>query len=137
MQKLKGLMILVFVLVIAAGCASKSKVKPDEGAAGSGDAYVEESTEKSAEDTMRYVVDPKDTLWDISGDVYGDNFRWPLIYRTNRDSIVDPDFIDVDQQLKIKKDFSESQIRDAVEKAKETPPYEKRSEPRRTLPLQY
>lgn len=48
-----------------------------------------------------YVIQDKDTLWDIAGkkEVYGDPLKWPLIYNANRDVIDNPDLIYPDQQL--------------------------------------
>ena len=131
MKNVKVLLVFVVALFIVAGCASKSKVQPDSGAAGTGEAYVDSG------DTKRYVVNPKDTLWDISGKIYGDNFQWPLIFRANRDQIQDPDIIEIGQALFIRKDFTRNEILDAKQKAMDTPPYVPHTRPRKTLPLQY
>lgn len=42
-----------------------------------------------------YTVVRGDSLWTISakGDVYGDPYQWPLIYKANRDQIKDADLI--------------------------------------------
>lgn len=45
-----------------------------------------------AADTLEHVVEPGESLWSIAGqaDVYADPYLWPVIYRHNRDQIVDP-----------------------------------------------
>jgi hypothetical protein len=86
-----------------------------------------------------YVVQKGDSLWKIAGrsDVLGDPFRWPLLFKANRDQIQDPDFIEVRQDLSYKKTYSQAEIEDAVKKAQLTPPYEPRKRPRKVLPIQY
>jgi len=86
-----------------------------------------------------YVVKPGDSLWKISGEdsVLGDSFRWPLLYKENRDQIQDPDLIEPKQDLGYKKEYAESEIAGAVKKAKETPKYQPHSTPRESLPVKY
>ena len=121
---------LIFVFIAAvfvlSSCASKATVKDTPG-----------GQSKSSEGT--HIVRSGDTLWDIAGrdHIYGDPFRWPLLYKANRDQIDDPDLIEVDQDLDVKKNFSSGEISEAIEKAKNTPPYRAHKEPRRKLPLQY
>ncbi len=57
----------------------------------------------SAGDTIEHVVAPGDSLWSIAAeaDVYADPYLWPVIYRQNRDQIVDPAQIYPDQTLVI------------------------------------
>ncbi|MFP4466634.1 MAG: LysM peptidoglycan-binding domain-containing protein [Candidatus Goldiibacteriota bacterium] len=88
---------------------------------------------------LRYIVVRGDTLWDISSRdrMYGDPFQWPLIFRANRDNIDDPDIIEIGQELFIRKDFTRSEVRDARQKAMDTPAYVPHTRPRKTLPLQY
>jgi len=42
--------------------------------------------------TIEHVVERGETLWSIAAqaDVYDDPYLWPVIYRFNRDQIVDP-----------------------------------------------
>lgn len=89
--------------------------------------------------TSRYSVASGDSLWKISGKskIYGDAFRWPLLFKANRDIIEDPDLIYPRQKLSIKKNYSQTEINDAIEKAKETPPYEPHTLPRKKLPIKY
>lgn len=86
-----------------------------------------------------YIVQKGDSLWAISGQekIMGDYFRWPLLFKANRDQIIDPDLIEPDQDLTWKEFYSVPEIEDAVGKAKETPPYVPHSKPRKQLPLKY
>ncbi len=89
--------------------------------------------------TSNYSVKNGDSLWRISGknSVYGNAFKWPLVFKTNRASIEDPDLIYPRQALKISKNFTSDEEDDAVGKAKETPPFEPHAEPRKSLPIKY
>ena len=57
----------------------------------------------TAAETIVHVVEPGDSLWSIAAqdDVYADPYLWPVIYRHNRDQIVDPSQIYPDQTLVI------------------------------------
>ncbi len=87
----------------------------------------------------KYIVVRGDTLWDISGSNsgYHDNFLWPLIFKANRDQIVDPDLIYPKQEFCIKQDFSDLEIQKAHKDAVDTPVYVPHTKPRETLPLNY
>jgi hypothetical protein len=80
-----------------------------------------------------------DTLWDISGapSILGEKFRWPLLFKANRDQIIDPDLIEPAQDLTWKDNYNAQEVGDAVGKAKETPPYVPHNKPRKQLPLKY
>lgn len=97
------------------------------------------SGHKVAAGTSRYSVHKGDSLWRISGkdSVYGDSFKWPLLFKANRPNIDDPDLIYPRQALKVSKRFTQEEETDAVEKAKETPPFQPHSEPRKKLPIKY
>jgi hypothetical protein len=58
-------------------------------------------------------------LWKIAGekDVYGDSYRWPLIYDANKDQIKNPDRIYTKQALKIPLSPSDDEIQAARAKA--------------------
>lgn len=119
--------------VLAAGCAPKKQAaKPQPTPA---------PTAVSSADANKanYVVRKGDSLWKIAArpNVLGDPFRWPLLFRANRDQIVDPDFIEPRQDLVFKKSYTKAEIDDAVRKAQLTPPYEPRKQPRKVLPIQY
>jgi hypothetical protein len=87
----------------------------------------------------KYTVISGDSLWKISGKskIYGDSFKWPLLFKANKDIIEDPDLIYPKQKLTVKKNYTQAEIDDAVEKAKETPPYEPHTLPRKKLPIKY
>jgi hypothetical protein len=86
-----------------------------------------------------YIVQKGDSLWRISQQpaIQGDSFRWPLLFKANRDQIIDPDLIEPAQDLTWKDNYSLQEIEDAVGKAKETPPYAPHAKPRKQLPLKY
>jgi nucleoid-associated protein YgaU len=86
-----------------------------------------------------YIVQTGDSLWSIAGNraVQGDSFRWPLLFKANRDQIIDPDLIEPDQDLTWKNFYTTDEINDAEQKAGDTPPYSPHSQPRKMLPLKY
>ncbi len=133
MAKHKKLSLLVAAAAVAAlaGCTTnKQAVKPE----------ATPTPAASTENSMgSYVVHKGDCLWKIAGeqDVLGDPFRWPLLYKQNRDQIEDPDIIQPDEDLNYKKDYTESEIADAIKKAKETPKYVPHDRPRKNLPVKY
>lgn len=93
----------------------------------------------AAEVRSSYIVKKGDSLWSISGKdrVLGDSFAWPLLFKSNRDQISDPDLIDPKQDLRYKKAYSQGEITEAVEKAKDTPRYAPHTEPRSALQMKY
>jgi nucleoid-associated protein YgaU len=121
--------------VLAAGCTPK---KPLEKPEPTPTPMAAAPTPVPSKDS-RYVVKKGDSLWKISAKskVLGDPFRWPLIFKANRDQITDPDFIEPAQDLSYKKSYSKDDIADAVKKAQQTPPYEPHEQPRKVLPIQY
>ncbi len=128
-------------LLLVAGCAQNEQTKATPtpvalAPVATPTAVPAMPTEQAAKE---YVVKPGDNLWKISGDpqVLGDSFRWPLLFKANRDQIVDPDIIQPDQDLKYGSDYTQEQIDAAVEKAKETPPYHPHAAPRTRLPVNY
>ncbi|MFP4466972.1 MAG: LysM peptidoglycan-binding domain-containing protein, partial [Candidatus Goldiibacteriota bacterium] len=86
-----------------------------------------------------YSVKSGDSLWRISGrkKVYSNPFQWPLLFKANKAKIEDPDLIYPRQSFDVKHNYSSSEIRDAVKKAKETPPYVPHTLPRKKLPVKY
>ena len=142
MRFLKFIMVIFVIaaFVAATGCASRAKTKPTQQPSDDGEAMVEEYEPQPQETAgMKYVVQRGDTLWDISdmGRIYQDPFKWPLVYKANRDQIEDPDLIYPDQEFDIKKDWSREEVADAVQKAQDTPPYRPHTSPRKKLPLRY
>jgi len=67
-----------------------------------------------------YSVVSGDTLWGISarGDIYGNPYQWPLIYKANRSQIKDADLIFPGQNLVIQRDASAADIDAAVKHAR-------------------
>ncbi|PKL92653.1 MAG: hypothetical protein CVV21_02530 [Candidatus Goldiibacteriota bacterium HGW-Goldbacteria-1] len=141
--RLAVLAVIAFALVFTVGCAAKQTVKPDTTDAidTSASADVEEAATAvpTKVSVQKYVVKKGDTLWDISSmnKIYTDNFQWPLLFKANRDQIEDPDLIEVDQELIVKKDWSKSEVNDARQKAMDTPPFKPHTSARKTLPLRY
>jgi len=86
-----------------------------------------------------YIVKQGDSLWSIAGDatVQSDNFRWPLLFKANRDQIIDPDLIEPAQDLTWKDNYTTDEVSDAKTKAGDTPPYSPHNRPRKLLPLKY
>ena len=86
-----------------------------------------------------YVVQKGDTLWDISGreDNYKDSFVWPLIFKSNKGVIQDPDLIFPDQKLVIEKDPTKAELEKANKQAHETLKWHPHAKPRPTLPVNY
>ena len=86
-----------------------------------------------------YIVQPGDSLWRISSDivVFGNAFRWPLLFKANRDQIIDPDLIEPAQDLTWKLNYGYPAVEDAEKKAQDTPPYVPHERPRKQLPLKY
>jgi LysM repeat protein len=142
---MKGLKFLVLtaiacsLVMFSIGCAARQTVKQEAVATPETQAVVAEATAVPAVSMEKYVVKKGDTLWAISakGSIYKDNFEWPLLFKANRDAIEDPDLIQVNQELVVKKDFAKDEVTDAVQKAKDTPPYKPHTAPRKKLPLRY
>lgn len=103
--------------IICLGCAQKKDI-----------IKLNEQLNVGTNAVEQYVVVKGDTLWDIAGktNIYNDCFKWPLVYRANVEDISDPDIIEINQTLKISREFSDKDIAEAVVIAKETPPYQKK-----------
>jgi LysM repeat protein len=87
----------------------------------------------------KYVVKSGDTLWAISDQQgnYSDPFQWPLIFKTNRDEIQDPDLIKPGQVLLIQRGQSAEQTEHTRKLASDTPVFVTHEEPRANLPINY
>jgi hypothetical protein len=136
-QNVKLGMAVLFSAAALAGCTPKKEmVKPEATPAAATTSAAEPAAMASK---GSYVVKKGDSLWKISGkeDVMGDSFRWPLLFKANRDQIQDPDLIDPKLDLTYDKQYSEEQVSDAVKKAKETPKFRPHAAPRKVLPLKY
>jgi hypothetical protein len=135
-------------LLLAAGCAKRQQQGPtetptpaqlDASFEGTPTPVPPLATPEPTPKRNSYIVHKGDTLWGISGDarIMGDNFRWPLLFKANRDQIIDPDLIEPAQDLTWRENYTTTEIGDAAAKAKETPPYVPHSKPRKQLPLKY
>jgi len=127
---------LAIAAIGVAGCASQQPVQP---VATPTPVTASRETALPAAKQSSYVVKKGDSLWKIASDpgVLGDPFRWPLLFKANRDQIQDPDFIDASQDLNYKANYTADEIADAVKKAEATPKFEPRKQPRKVLPIQY
>ena len=98
-----------------------------------------EKNETAKAPMERYVVKKGDTLWAIShqAGIYSDSFAWPLIFKTDRDQIQDPDEINVGQVLMIQKGQTSEQVQHAITLASDTPVFVSHVEARSPLPLDY
>jgi hypothetical protein len=67
-----------------------------------------------------YTVSRGDSLWGISGrgDIYGNPYQWPLIYKANRSKIKDADLIYPGQQLDIERGASQADVDAAINHAR-------------------
>lgn len=67
-----------------------------------------------------YKVVRGDSLWDISAKpvIYNNPYQWPLIYKTNKHQIKDPDLIYPGQNLDIDRNASRAEIDAAVHHAR-------------------
>jgi hypothetical protein len=144
----KAPVLLLFCLTALCACSRRQQLAPSptptavgravDGGAGELDADAA-ALPTPGPGTGRYTVKPGDSLWEIAGSeaVMGDAFRWPLLYRQNRDEIVDPDLIEPAQRLKFRKNYSPDEIERAVKAAQDTPPYEPHNSVQRRPALEY
>ena len=125
------------------GCADKALVMPDAAPTAvttpsPAGAPVNKAASKGPQG-RQYVVRKGDTLWSIAAknSLLGDPFRWPLIFKANRDQIQDPDTIEVAQALDLRAPTDDDADNAAIKMAKDTPPFTPHSGPRKQLPLNY
>jgi nucleoid-associated protein YgaU len=140
MRSWKSLLILVAAGVVAVGCGGKKRIEGAEVTAQP--QTVEQAKAKPAAkpvSSLKYIVVKGDTLWGISskGSIYSDPFQWPMIFKTNRDQIQDPDLIYPKQEFGIHKDVSKDEQTKARKDASGTPKYVPHTKPRETLPVDY
>ncbi len=147
MVRFQGFALGALALVLVAGCAKRQQEQPvptptpESMDAGYGNPTPVPELPMPEPTPMRksYIVQPGDTLWEISSmaQIQGDNFRWPLLFKANRDQIADPDLIEPKQDLTWKENYTLQEVEDAVGKAKDTPAYVPHASPRKQLPLKY
>jgi hypothetical protein len=115
MMKVIGLFLASLFAIALTGCASTTSTKQEETKAETSGA----SATKVAPDDRQndsYKVENGDSLWTIAAQqtVYGDPYRWPLLYKANRNSIEDADLIHTGQLLVVGRGWKEADIRAAV-----------------------
>lgn len=106
---------------------------PEEAQAGATETPIPSYSRRS------YVVHKDDTLWGISAkaDILGDPFRWPLLFKANRDLLKDPDIISPGESLTWKANYTRFEVEDAIQKSKDTPAYVPHQTERKELPVEY
>lgn len=127
---------LAMVLMLTIGCAtSKNRVEGTTPA--KSEAPMEVKAVKKSHGS--YTVKKGDTLWGLSSKAsnYGNSFAWPLIFKSNKGKIQDPDLIYPHQEIVIKKGFTAAEIAKAKKQAADTPNYTPHTKPRTTLPVNY
>lgn len=116
---LKQLAILILALGVAVGCASKSK---KEEPAAQAPAPAADTSDDDAQKSSfgSYTVVSGDNLWNIasSSSIYGDPYKWPLIYKANKSKISDADLIYPGQVFDINQSPSTSEANAAVNHAR-------------------
>lgn len=109
------------VAVIATGCASAKRAgqvaTPAAAPAAAEGAPPAAPMAKAGE---TYTVVRGDCLWCISEkpNIYGNPFKWPLIFKANKDQIRDADLIYPGQELTIDRNASAAAIDAAIKHAK-------------------
>jgi LysM repeat protein len=129
---------LAILFLMTGGCAAK-KMDVTEAPMAAEVAAPTPTEAPAAAPVEKYVVQKGDTLWAISDHdgAYADSTQWPLLFKTNRDQITDPDQISPGQVLIIQKGQSLDEIQHAKQLAKDTPAFKAHVEPRSPLPLDY
>lgn len=114
--KLLGVGILASVL--STGCILAKKVGGEEEMAAAPAEEPMEEQEMMENDF--YTVVAGDCLWCISAksQIYGDPYKWPLIYRTNVSQIGDADLIYPGQEFEIDRNLSPELVANATEHAR-------------------
>src|SRR5688572_11039693 len=118
MNSIKQLAVLILVSGVAVGCAS-TKPKADTTAEPAEPTKASEASSSNGSSST-YKVVAGDNLWNIAGSssVYGDPYRWPLIYKANKSQIKDADLIYAGQSFDIDGSPSSSDVSAAVNHAK-------------------
>jgi len=121
------------------GCAPKAEVLPQAMPTPLPASKTQADEPVPAPRLKHVTVRRGDSLWAIATreDVLGDPFRWPLLFRRNRDQIQDPDLIEPGQDLGYDGRVAAQDALEAVQMARQTPPYAPHSSPRAELPLKY
>jgi LysM repeat protein len=118
-NSLKQLAILVLALGLAVGCASKATKEPTA-STDTTPADTSDTDTSSSNGGSSYTVVSGDNLWNIasSSSIYGDPYKWPLIYKANKSKISDADLIRPGQVFDIDQSPSSGEVSAAVNHAK-------------------
>jgi hypothetical protein len=119
---LKRYAMLVLILAVISGCASSKSKETHLSNTGNATPAAEDSAGKGGGkgNSNSYKVVSGDNLWNIaaSRSVYGDPYKWPLIYKANKSKISDADLIYPGQIFDIDQTPSASESRMAVNHAR-------------------
>ena len=115
--KLLGVGILAAVM--STGCITAKKVGGEEEMAAAPE-EEEMMEEKQMMENDMYTVVAGDCLWCISAksQIYGDPYKWPLIYRKNVSQIGDADLIYPGQELEIDRNLTPELVANATAHAR-------------------
>jgi len=104
--------------VMSTGCILAKKVGGEEEQAAAPQEAAEETMQMNENDM--YTVVAGDCLWCISAksQIYGDPYKWPLIYRTNVARIGDADLIFPGQEFEIDRNLTPELTANAIEHAR-------------------
>ncbi|MCK5387527.1 MAG: LysM peptidoglycan-binding domain-containing protein [Gammaproteobacteria bacterium] len=121
LNKMLKLMGLLGAFTLAVGCAGPAE-KVEEPAPAPEPAAAPEpepaAEPEPASESSSYEVNKGDHLWGISGQSYGNPYKWPLIYKANSDKIKDADLIYPGQVLDIDSNPSDADSAAAINHAK-------------------
>lgn len=114
--KLLGVGVLASIL--STGCILAKQVGGEEEMAAAPE--EEQMEEPTMMENDMYTVVSGDCLWCISAksQIYGNPYKWPLIYRTNVAQIGDADLIYPGQEFEIDRNASPELIANATEHAR-------------------
>lgn len=117
---IKLLGVAVFASALSTGCILAKKVGGMEEMAEAPAEEEQPQPEPMMNENDMYTVVAGDCLWCISAksEIYGDPFKWPLIYRTNVSQIGDADLIYPGQELEIDRNLTPELVANATEHAR-------------------
>lgn len=120
LNKMLKLMGLLGAFTLAVGCAGPAEKAEEPAPAPEPEKTVEPEPmpEPDAPESTSYEVNKGDHLWGISGQSYGNPYKWPLIYKANSDKIKDADLIYPGQVLDVDSDPSDADSAAAINHAK-------------------
>jgi len=123
LNKLLKLMGLIGTFSLAVGCAGPAEKAEEPAPAPKPEMAQPEvepaaMPEPAAPSSTAYEVNKGDHLWGISGNSYGNPYKWPLIYKANSDKIKDADLIYPGQVFDIDSDPSDADSAAAISHAK-------------------